>query len=167
MALLSILQYPDARLKLVAKHVDSFDAALENFCADMLETMYKSNGVGLAATQVNVQQRIFTLDISSTLKQPMCIINPKILDRSGNVVWEEGCLSFPGVYAKVTRSAALTLEYCNIKGEPQTMQAEGLLAICIQHELDHLNGITFFDHLSSLKKRMLRNKLEKIRERAT
>lgn len=167
MSLLSILQYPDPRLKLVAKPVDRFDVALENFCDDMLETMYKSNGVGLAATQVNVQQRIFTLDISSTLKQPICIINPKILDRSGAVVWEEGCLSFPGVYAKVTRSAALTLEYCNIQGASQTLKADGLLAICIQHELDHLDGITFFDRLSSLKKRMLRNKLEKLRERAT
>jgi len=166
-ALLSILQYPDPRLKLVAKPVSEFDAALQSFCDDMLETMYKSNGIGLAATQVNVQQRIFTLDISTTLKQPKCIINPKILDRIGTIVWEEGCLSFPGVYAKVTRSAALTLEYYNIQGTPQILQADGLLAICIQHELDHLDGITFFDHLSSLKKRMLRNKLEKLRERAT
>lgn len=167
MAVLQILQYPDPRLKLVAKPVGKFDADLERLCADMVETMYKSNGVGLAATQVNVQLRLFTLDISTTLNKPMYIINPKILECSGNVAGEEGCLSFPGVYAKVTRSAELTLEYCNVQGEKQILQANGLLAICIQHELDHLNGITFFDHLSSLKKRMLRNKLEKIRERST
>jgi len=167
MAALSILQYPDPRLKLVAKQVDKFDAALEGLCADMLQTMYESDGVGLAATQVNVQQRLFTLDLSITKNQPLCIINPKILASHDSIVWEEGCLSFPGVYAKVTRSAELTLEYSDIHGEQHILQADGLLAVCIQHELDHLDGITFFDHLSSLKRRMLRNKLEKLRERAT
>ncbi len=167
MALLSILQYPDPRLKLVAKPVDKFDASLANVCSDLLETMYESDGVGLAATQVNIQQRLFTIDLSTNRSQPLCIINPTISNTNKSIVWQEGCLSFPGVYAKVTRSAELTLEYYNIHGESQILQAEGLLAVCIQHELDHLDGITFFDHLSSLKKRMLRNKLEKLRERAT
>lgn len=167
MALLQILQYPDPRLKLVAKPVGEFDAALESLYMDMLQTMYESDGVGLAATQVNVQQRIFTLDTSSTKDQPLCVVNPKILNNSGSVIWEEGCLSFPGVYAKVTRSAELSLEYYDIHGETQTLHAEGLLSVCIQHEIDHLDGITFFDHLSPLKRKMMRSKLEKLRERTT
>ncbi len=166
MALLQILKYPDPRLKLVAKHVDRFDTTLERLYTDMLQTMYESDGVGLAAIQVNVQQRLFTLDLSPTRDQPLCIVNPKILNNSGSVIWEEGCLSFPGIYAKVTRSAELTLEYCNIRNEKHILHAEGLLAVCIQHELDHLEGITFFDHLSSLKKRMIHNKLEKLREKS-
>ena len=166
MALLPILQFPDPRLKLVAKQVDSFDAEIEKICSDMLETMYETQGVGLAATQVNIQQRILVIDISEDQSQPLCIINPKLINAQGEIIWEEGCLSFPGVFAKVKRSAQITIEFYNVKGEPQTLHAEELMAVCIQHEIDHLNGITFYDHISPLKQKMLRKKLDKMRDKA-
>jgi peptide deformylase len=165
MAALTILEFPDPRLKLVAKPVEVFDAHLAAICADLLETMYKEDGVGLAATQANIQLRIFTIDVSDNRSQPLCIINPNIVSASGSITWEEGCLSFPNVYAKVKRSAEIVLEYFNQLGEKQTLAAEGLLAVCIQHELDHLNGITFYDHLSTLKKQLIRKKIEKLRDR--
>ncbi len=165
MALLPILKYPDPKLKLVALQVEKFDVSLHNSCADLLETMYAYDGVGLAATQVNIQQRIFVLDISEDRTQPLCVINPKIVATHGKINWEEGCLSFPGVYAKVQRYAQISLEYLNQQGEPQTLEADGLLSVCIQHELDHLDGITFFDHLSPLKRKLLRVKLEKQRDK--
>lgn len=163
MALLNILQYPDPRLKLVAKPVEKFDSALAAICTDLEETMYQHDGVGLAATQVNIQQRIFVLDVSKAQREPLYIINPNITNADGSVTWEEGCLSFPNIFAKVKRYATLTLEYCNLDGKAQRLTADGLLAVCIQHELDHLNGITFFDHLSSLKKKLLTSKIEKQR----
>ncbi len=166
MALLSILQYPDPRLKLVAKPVDCFGADIDQICKDLLDTMYETNGVGLAATQVNIQLRIFVIDISEDQTQPLCIINPKLTNAQNEISWEEGCLSFPGVFAKVKRSAEISIEYFNIRGELQTLNADQLTAVCIQHEIDHLNGITFYDHLSPLKQAMLRKKLDKAREKA-
>lgn len=166
MALLSILQFPDPRLKLVAKPVESFGSSLSEIYANMLETMYEFHGVGLAATQVNIQQRIITMDISEDQSQPLCIINPTIVNATEDIVWEEGCLSFPGVYAKVKRKAKVTLEYYDLKGQKQIMEAEDLTAICIQHEIDHLDGITFYDHLSPLKQKMMRKKLEKIYDKS-
>lgn len=166
MALLPILQFPDPRLKLVAKPVETFGADIEKIYTDMLETMYETQGIGLAATQVNIQQRILILDISLDQTQPICMINPKLINAEGESNSEEGCLSFPGVFAKVKRSAKITVEYYNVKGERQMLDAEELTAVCIQHEIDHLNGITFYDHLSPLKQSMLRKKLDKMRDKA-
>lgn len=165
MALLPILQFPDPKLKLVAKPVEIFGADLEQICYDMLETMYESHGVGLAATQVDIQQRIFVMDLSDNKSQQKILINPVITQSSGEITWEEGCLSFPGIYAKVKRHSKITVEYCNLIGDKQTLEANELMAVCIQHEIDHLNGITFFDHLSSLKQSLIRRKLKKQYER--
>jgi peptide deformylase len=161
MALLPILQFPDPKLKLVAKQVDVFNADLNAICRDLLETMYEFHGVGLAATQVNIQQRIIAIDISEDRNQGLCLINPEITHSEGDLNWEEGCLSFPGVFAKVRRKENITVEYYDLKGKLHTMDASELTAICIQHEIDHLDGITFYDHLSPLKQKMLRKKLEK------
>lgn len=165
MALLPILEFPDPRLKLIAKPVTNFDADLLTFCTDLIETMYHEDGVGLAATQVNVQQRIFAIDVSDNQNAPLCIINPEIVSAQGTIVWEEGCLSFPGIFAKVKRNAEVILDYYTPDGTKHTLNADGLLAVCIQHEMDHINGITFFDHLSPLKKQLIRKKLEKARDR--
>lgn len=165
MALLPILKYPDPRLKIVATPVTIFDENLNQTCADLLETMYAYEGIGLAATQTNITQRIFVLDLSHNRSQPFCIINPEITAHTGTLTREEGCLSFPGVYAKVQRHAEITLKYFTAAGVEQTLNATELLAVCIQHELDHLNGITFFDHISPLKRKLLRAKLDKQRDK--
>lgn len=165
MALLPILQFPDPRLQLVAKPVETFDQEIELICANLLETMYETQGIGLAATQVNVQQRIIVMDISEEQNHPVCLINPRLINAEGDITWEEGCLSFPGVYAKVKRSARITVEFFTPKGERKELHVEDLEAVCIQHEIDHLNGITFYDHLSPLKQKMLRKKLEKLRDK--
>ncbi|HSX20240.1 MAG TPA: peptide deformylase [Gammaproteobacteria bacterium] len=165
MAILPILKFPDPRLKLVAEPVASFDDSLLKMCTDLQETMYKFDGIGLAATQCNIQQRIVIIDISDSFDQPMQLINPVITQKDGSVTREEGCISFPGIYAKVTRSAEVTVEYFDLQGKAQQLQADGLLAVCIQHEIDHLDGITFFDHLSTLKQKLIRSKLEKQRDK--
>ncbi len=162
MEILTILRFPDPRLKLVAQPVTRFDDSLQQTCANMLHTMYTANGIGLAATQVNIQQQILVVNLSPTKDQPLIIINPTITNKSGNIIWEEGCLSFPGIYAKVKRSERINLEYYDPQGQRHNMLADGLLAICIQHEIDHLNGINFIDHLSRLRRKLLRNKLDKI-----
>lgn len=167
MAILNILQFPDPRLKLVAKEVEAFDQNLSSLCADMLETMYTNQGIGLASTQVNIQQRIFVMDLSDDQTQPLIVINPKIISATEQQVHEEGCLSFPGVFAKVTRAANITLEYFTPDQKRQTLSATDLMAVCIQHEIDHLDGITFYDHLSPLKQQMLRKKLDKLRDRVS
>lgn len=164
MSLLTILKFPDPRLKLVAKPVESFDADLAKICNDMFETMYDSEGIGLAAIQVNVQQRIIVMDLSDDKTAPYCFINPKLVNAEGQIIWEEGCLSFPGVFAKIKRSSKITIEYFDQTGAVHTLDAEGLDAVCIQHEIDHLNGISFYDHLSPLKQSMMRKKLDKLRE---
>lgn len=164
MPLLQILKFPDSKLKLVAKPVENFDANLSKICNDMFETMYESEGLGLAATQVNIQQRIIVMDLSEDKSEPYCFINPKLMNAEGQIIWEEGCLSFPGVFAKVKRSSKITIEYFDQKGTLHNLDAEGLKAVCIQHEIDHLNGICFYDHLSPLKQSMLRKKLDKLRE---
>lgn len=166
MALLNVLQFPDPRLKKVAAVVDTFDQEISDLVNNMLETMYEAQGVGLAAIQVNVQKRIIVLDVSETRNQPFCLINPEITATRDQVDWEEGCLSFPGVYAKVKRSKEIDVSFYDQLGIVKQLSADGLLAICIQHEIDHLNGITFYDHLSSLKQKMLRKKLDKIHRRS-
>jgi len=166
MALLNILQFPDSGLKLKASPVSEFNDEIHQLIENMFDTLYEAHGVGLAATQVNVQKRVIVIDVSHEQSQPLCIINPEIKVRHGIVNSEEGCLSFPGVYAQVQRSEKIEVEFLDKAGVPQQLKAEGLLAICIQHEMDHLEGITFYDRLSSLKQQMLRKKLEKIRRRA-
>jgi len=167
MSKLDILEFPDPRLKLVATPVEKFDSELKSICANLIETMYSQDGVGLAATQVAIQKRVFVMDISDSRDQPTCLINPEIINAEGELIWEEGCLSFPGVYAKVKRSNSLTVKYYDQEGNTHEETVSGLHAVCIQHEIDHLNGITFFDHLSKLKQNMIRKKLNKIRERET
>ena len=161
MTILNILTLPDKRLKTVAKPVERFDAQLRTFVADMLETMYDAPGIGLAATQVDVHQQIVVLDLSEEKDQPMCLINPIITKKEGHQIHEEGCLSVPEIYAKVKRASYIEVEAQNEKGENISFQAEELLAVCIQHELDHLKGIVFLDHLSVLKRKMALKKLEK------
>lgn len=160
MAILEILKYPDPKLKLVAKPVVAFDIELQTLAQNMLETMYYHEGIGLAANQINVQTRIFVLDLSDNKDQSLCVVNPRIKNANGEMLYEEGCLSFPNVYAKIKRNKEVELEYFDLQGNMQTLVADGLLAICIQHEIDHLDGITFFDRLSSLKQKLLRRKLK-------
>lgn len=161
MTILNILTLPDKRLKTIAKPVEIFDKALETFVADMLETMYAAPGIGLAATQVDIHKQVVVLDISEEKNEPLCLINPKIITKEGHQIHEEGCLSVPDIYAKVKRASIVEVEAQNVHGETITLEAEELLAVCIQHELDHLKGIVFLDHLSSLKRKIALKKLEK------
>lgn len=161
MAVLHVLHYPDDRLRTVAKPVDSVNAEIQQLVADMLETMYAENGIGLAATQVNVHQRVVVIDVSEDRNEPMVFINPEIIARSGDTSYEEGCLSVPQSYAKVERAAEITVKALDKNGNPFELKADGLLAICLQHELDHLVGKLFIDYLSPLKRDRIRKKLEK------
>ncbi|EGN76033.1 peptide deformylase [Idiomarina sp. A28L] len=161
MAEMTILKYPDERLRTVAKPIESVDDALRQVIDDMFETMYSSEGVGLAATQVNVHKRLFIADCSEKGNEPLVFINPVITERDGIYENEEGCLSFPNVYAKVERAGKIKVRALDREGEIFEREAEGLLAICIQHEIDHLNGKLFVDYLSPLKRDRIRKKLEK------
>lgn len=165
MALLNILQFPDPRLKLVAEPVANITDETRKIVADMFETMYEAQGVGLAAIQVNIQQRIIAIDVSEDKTTKLCLINPIITKTEGQVIWEEGCLSFPGVYAKVKRAEKIEVEFLDENANKHKIAADGLLAVCIQHEIDHLDGITFYDHLSKIKQNMLQKKLKKIRDK--
>jgi peptide deformylase len=168
MALLPILEFPDPRLRTRAAPVTVFDAVLTQLAADMLETMYAAPGIGLAATQVNVHRRLIVMDLSEQRNEPRIFINPEILAREGVEVSEEGCLSVPQVFEDVERAARVRVRSQNLKGEVLEEDLEGLLAICLQHELDHLEGKLFVDYLSNLKRERIRRKLEKERrERAT
>ena len=162
MSLLEVLRLPDERLRTVAKPIEEITPEIKKLAADMIETMYEENGVGLAATQVNVHQRIVVIDVSDDRNNPMVIINPTIIERSGVEVSEEGCLSVPETNADVERAEFVTLEYLNIEGEKQTVEADGLFAVCIQHELDHLMGKLFIDYLSPFKQKRINTKLEKL-----
>ena len=161
MAILDILHFPDPRLRNKAKPVAVVDNAIRRLIDDMLETMYQAPGIGLAATQVNVAKRVVVIDISEDKDQPLCLVNPEILERDGIEQMEEGCLSVPGVYELVTRADHIRMRALDRDGNPFEMEAEGLLAVCIQHELDHLDGKLFVDYLSSLKRQRIRKKLEK------
>lgn len=163
MALLSVLQYPDERLRNKAAPVAEVNAQIRTIVENMFETMYEYGGVGLAATQVDVERRIIVIDISEDKKSPLCVINPVIIHREGVQYEHEGCLSFPGVYDKVERAAKIRLQALDQMGKPYEIDADELLAICIQHELDHLDGVLFIDHLSKLKKERARKKLVKLR----
>lgn len=161
MALLSILHYPDPRLRKIAMPVEVVDAGVRTLVADLLETMYAAPGIGLAATQVNVQKRIVVMDVSPEKNKPQVFINPTILERQGEEEHEEGCLSVPGFYETVRRAEAVRVTALDRDGEPFSVEAHGLLAVCIQHELDHLDGKLFVDYLSLLKRDRIRKKLEK------
>lgn len=162
MSLLSILTLPDKRLKTVAKPVEVFDDELRQLADDMLETMYAAPGIGLAATQVNQHIQMVVIDVSEDHNEPLVLVNPQITEKSGIQKHEEGCLSVPGIYASVKRAEQIKVTYQDLVGTKHELEAEGLLAVCIQHELDHLKGIVFLDHLSALKKKLAIKKLEKV-----
>jgi peptide deformylase len=166
MSVLPILEFPDPRLRTRAAPVTVFDAQLKQFVADLFETMYAANGVGLAATQVNVHQRVLVADMSDDRKQPLALINAQILEKSGSQVYQEGCLSFPGLYADVTRALRVKVQAQDVDGNEIIVEAEGPLAVCIQHEMDHLEGKVFVDYLSSLKRALLLKRLDKQRKQA-
>ena len=166
MSMLTILEFPDPRLRTRAQPVEVFDAALKQLVRDMHETMYAAKGIGLAATQVNVHQRLFVLDVSEQGDQPQVLINPRILEKRGEQVYQEGCLSFPGVYADVERASWIRAEAEDVDGHAFMLEAEGLQAVCIQHELDHLDGKVFVDYLSTLKRSLLLKRMEKQRRQA-
>ena len=163
MAILQILQYPDERLHTVAKPVSAVTDETRRLIKDMAETMYAAPGIGLAATQVDVHQRLIVIDTSEDKSQLLTFINPEILHRSGDSECEEGCLSVPGIYEKVRRAAKVTVRATDANGKDFTLDADGLLAICIQHEMDHLEGKVFVDYLSFLKQTRIRSKLKKRR----
>ena len=161
MAILKILQYPDERLHKVARKVERVGEDTRRLAQDMAETMYAAPGVGLAATQVDVHEQVIVLDVSETHDQLKVFINPEIIASSGEEECEEGCLSVPGIYEKVRRAEKVTVRALNEKGEPIMLEADGFLAVCIQHEVDHLRGKVFVEHLSQLKQIRIRAKLKK------
>jgi peptide deformylase len=164
MAKLTILEFPDPRLRTKAQPVETVDDALRQLIDDMFETMYAAPGIGLAATQVNVHKRVIVIDISETRDQPLVLINPEILAREGVEEMEEGCLSVPGIYDKVKRAEKIRVRTLDRDGQTREFDADGLLAVCIQHEIDHLDGKLFVDYLSDLKRTRIRKKLEKERK---
>jgi peptide deformylase len=166
MAILSIIEFPDPRLRTRAEPVTVFDARLKQFVADLFETMYDADGVGLAATQVNVHERVLVADMSEDRSYALALINPQILEKDGSQVYQEGCLSFPGLYADVTRALKVKVKAHNVDGDEIIIEAEGPLAVCIQHEMDHLEGKVFVDYLSPLKRTLLLKRLEKARKQA-
>jgi peptide deformylase len=166
MSLLNILEFPDPRLRTKAKPVTVFDAALKKLAGDMLETMYEAPGIGLAASQVDRHIQMLVLDVSEEKNAPMTIVNPRILERQGTQTCQEGCLSVPGIFADVDRADRIRLAAQDVQGNPLEFEADGLLAVCIQHEMDHLLGKLFVDYLSPLKRDMVRKKLEKQRRHA-
>ncbi|MXV06496.1 MULTISPECIES: peptide deformylase [unclassified Xanthomonas] len=167
MALLPILEFPDPRLRTKAVPVDAAEvtsAAFQRLLDDMFETMYDAPGIGLAASQVDVHKRFMVIDVSEEKNDPQVFINPQIVQRDGEQVYQEGCLSVPGIYADVTRADAITVRYLDRQGQPQELSTDGLLAVCVQHEMDHLDGKLFVDYLSPLKREMVRKKLAKARK---
>jgi peptide deformylase len=166
MALLEILVFPDTRLRTVAKPVEQFDDALQALIDDMFETMYAAPGIGLAATQVNVHKRLVVIDVSEDNAEPLVFINPELLASEGEEEMQEGCLSVPGYYETVQRPEWVKVRALDRHGKPFEMETDGLLAVCIQHEIDHLDGKVFVDYLSPLKRNRIRSKLEKQRRRA-
>lgn len=163
MSQLTILQFPDPRLRRLARPVEAVDDDVRRLADDLLETMYAARGIGLAATQVNRGLRMLVLDLSEERNQPRLLINPEILHREGSQICEEGCLSVPGEYAEVERAGKIRVAALDREGKRQEFEAEGLLAVCIQHEIDHLDGKVFVDYLSPLKRRMIEKRLKKAR----
>lgn len=168
MAILKILEYPDPRLRTLAKPVTQFDDSIKQIVADMFETMYDAPGIGLAATQVNIHKQIIVMDLSEEKDSPLVFINPTVetLDAEG-FEYEEGCLSVPGFYESVTRPSKVRINAYDEHGKQNVIESDGLLAVCIQHEMDHLNGKLFVDYLSNMKRNRIRKKLEKQHRLAT
>ncbi|MDP9084971.1 MAG: peptide deformylase [Pseudomonadota bacterium] len=164
MTKLAILEYPDPRLRKTAVPVAVVDDALRQLADNMLATMYAAKGVGLAATQVDVHQRVIVLDVSEERNRPLVLINPELLELTGSGPGEEGCLSLPGIYEKLSRATHIRVRALGRDGKPFEMDADGLLAVCIQHEMDHLEGKLFVDYLSELKRQLIRKRLEKERK---
>ncbi len=162
MSILSILEFPDKRLRTKAAVVETVDDSIRKLVDDMLETMYEAKGVGLAATQVNVHKRVIVIDVSEDKDEPLYLINPEIIEKDGIEESEEGCLSVPGFYEKVTRAEHIKIRALDKEGQSYEMEAKDLLAVCIQHEIDHLDGKLFVDYLSPLKRKRIKDKLEKI-----
>ena len=165
MAILSILRYPDERLHTVAEPVGHVTDEIRELVRDMADTMYSAPGIGLAATQVNVHKRILVIDISETRDQLLVLIDPEITAQSGSAEFEEGCLSVPGIYETVRRAERVTVRSLKLDGEPFQLDAEGLLAVCIQHEMDHLRGRVFVEYLSRLKQSRILSKLKKLQRK--
>ncbi len=163
MSVLQVLTFPDDRLRTVAKPVEEVTPEIQKFVDDMIETMYDEEGIGLAATQVDFHQRIVVIDISETRDEPMVLINPEITEKRGEDGIEEGCLSVPGARALVSRAAEVSVKALDRDGKEYTFEADDLLAICVQHELDHLEGKLFVDYLSPLKRKRIQDKLAKIK----
>ena len=164
MAVLSLLYYPDPKLHTVAKPVQSVDARIKKLTGDMLETMYEANGIGLAATQVDVHERLIVIDVSEQRDSPLVLINPELIWASSDKqVTDEGCLSVPGIYDGVERAAAVRVSALDRDGRARTIEAEGMLAVCIQHEMDHLLGKIFVEYLSALKRNRIKTKMLKAR----
>jgi len=161
-SILTILEFPDKRLRTVAEEVTQVDDTIRTLVDDMLETMYAAKGVGLAATQVNVHKRVIVMDVSEDKNEPICLINPKIVEQCGTEESEEGCLSVPGFFEKVSRAEKIKVKALNRDGECFELDADDLLAVCIQHEMDHLQGKLFVDYLSAFKRNRIKHKLEKI-----
>lgn len=161
MAILEILVYPDERLRTVAKPVDTVDDSIRQLVTNMTETMYHANGIGLAATQVDVHKQVIVMDLSEERDQPRVLINPKIVEQDGEQVYDEGCLSVPEYYAAVKRAEQIKITALDEQGEIYELEADGLLAVCIQHEMDHLAGKVFVDYLSRLKQDRVKKKLVK------
>lgn len=162
MSLLNILEFPDKRLRTKAQPVETVDDSIRQLVDDMLETMYQAKGIGLAATQVNVHKRVIVIDVSEEKNDPLYLINPEIIEKDGVEESEEGCLSVPGFFEKVSRADHIKIRALNKDGDSYEMEAKDLLAVCIQHEMDHLEGKLFVDYLSPLKRKRIQNKLEKI-----
>lgn len=165
MALLEIIEYPDPRLRTVAAPVEAVDDAIRELAGAMLESMYAAPGIGLAATQVDVHKRLLVIDITEDQSEPLVFINPEILESEGSIKSDEGCLSVPEIYEAVERAEHIRVRALNREGEAFEMEAEGLLAVCIQHEMDHLEGKLFVDYLSEMKRQRLKKKLTKARKR--
>ena len=161
MSRLTVLHFPDSRLRKKAKPAAAVDDGNKQLSKDMLETMYAENGIGLAATQVNVQQRVVVMDLSAERDTPVTLINPEIMETTGSEEMEEGCLSVPGFSDVVQRAEKISYRYLNLDGEVIEDKADGLRAVCIQHEIDHLDGKLFIDYLSPIKKQRIRKKIEK------
>lgn len=164
MSLLEIISYPDPRLKVATTTVEQFDSELKTLVDNLFETMYEDRACGLAANQVGHTLSVFVMDTSRDNSNPICMINPDIIHSEGIDTSEEGCMSFPGVYAKVKRAKTVTVRFKNVKGEDQELTADKLAGFCVQHESDHLNGILFTDHMSQLKRNRLLKKLTKIQQ---
>ena len=161
MAQLNILHFPDPRLRLKAKPIEKVTDEIRQLANDMLETMYDAPGIGLAATQVNQQKRLIVIDVSEDKTSPLFLINPELIETEGEREFEEGCLSVPEAYETVTRADTIRVHALNLQGEPFEMDADGILATCIQHEIDHLEGKLFVDYLSNLKRQRIKKRLEK------